>query len=48
MQALDNMAATIGVLEGEVEKSRGYLDRVSAADARSEHGTLDLGGGQRL
>ena len=34
LEALDSMAATIGVLETEVEKSRSYLDRVRAHDAR--------------
>ena len=34
-RALDTMAQTIGVLEGEVVKSKQYLDRVSQQDARS-------------
>lgn len=42
LKALDSMAATIGVLETEVEKSRSYLDRVRSQDARSSAGTLDL------
>ncbi len=42
-QALDSMAQTIGVLEGEVEKSRGYLDRAQRTDARLVGGDLDLG-----
>jgi uncharacterized protein YaaN involved in tellurite resistance len=42
LQALDNMAATIGVLEGEVTKSREYLDRVSRSDQRLASGSLDL------
>ncbi|CAB4700952.1 MAG: toxic anion resistance protein [Actinobacteria bacterium] len=44
LKALDNMAATIGVLETEVEKSREYLDRVKAHDDRNATGSLDLGG----
>lgn len=48
VEALDNMAATIGTLEGEVAKSRSYLDRVQKSDQRSANGSLDLGGGQRL
>ncbi|GAA1180678.1 toxic anion resistance protein [Ornithinimicrobium humiphilum] len=42
-RALDSMAQTIGVLEGEVEKSRGYLDRAQRTDARLAGGELDLG-----
>ena len=42
-QALDGMAQTIGVLEGEVEKSREYLDRAQRTDARLAGGELDLG-----
>ena len=42
LKALDSMAATIGVLETEVEKSRSYLDRVQAHDSRNAAGTLDL------
>ena len=44
VQALDNMAATIGTLEGEVGKSREYLDRVQRQDQRVTHGSLDIGG----
>ncbi|MDQ1483574.1 MAG: hypothetical protein QOF35_1650 [Actinomycetota bacterium] len=44
VQALDNMAATIGTLETEVGKSREYLDRVERQDQRVTHGSLDLGG----
>jgi uncharacterized protein YaaN involved in tellurite resistance len=49
--ALDNMAATIGSLETEVGKARGYLDRAAAADerqgqAQSGAGSLDLGLGR--
>ena len=44
VQALDNMAATIGTLEGEVGKSREYLDRVERQDQRVTHGSLDIGG----
>ncbi|EWT03637.1 toxic anion resistance protein [Intrasporangium oryzae NRRL B-24470] len=49
VKALDNMAATIGTLETEVAKSRSYLDRVQAHDARqaSAPGALDLGQGPR-
>ncbi|MCU1538413.1 MAG: toxic anion resistance family protein, partial [Humibacillus sp.] len=50
VRALDNMAATIGTLETEVAKSRGYLDRVSRQDARRTDnvapGMLDLGTGR--
>ncbi|MEI8408278.1 MULTISPECIES: toxic anion resistance protein [unclassified Kribbella] len=42
VEALDNMAATIGTLEGEVSKSRAYLDRVAQQDQRVVHGSLDL------
>ena len=42
-QALDSMAQTIGVLEGEVEKSRSYLDRAKKTDTRLVGGELDLG-----
>jgi uncharacterized protein YaaN involved in tellurite resistance len=42
VEALDNMAATIGTLESEVTKSRTYLDRVSQQDQRVVHGSLDL------
>lgn len=42
-QALDSMAQTIGVLEGEVEKSRTYLERAKSTDARLAGGELDLG-----
>lgn len=48
VEALDGMAQTIGTLEGEVEKSRSYLDRVQQSDRRTTSGSLDLGGGQRL
>ena len=34
-RALDTMSQTIGVLEGEVVKSKQYLDRVSQQDART-------------
>lgn len=43
VQALDNMAATIGTLETEVSKSREYLERVERQDHRVAHGSLDLG-----
>ncbi|MFI7062184.1 toxic anion resistance protein [Kribbella sp. NPDC050124] len=42
VEALDNMAATIGTLETEVTKSRAYLDRVAQQDQRVVHGSLDL------
>ena len=42
LKALDSMSATIGVLETEVDKSRAYLDRVQAHDARNAAGALDL------
>jgi len=44
VQALDNMAASIGTLETEVGKSREYLDRVERQDPQVTHGSLDLGG----
>ncbi len=43
VEALDNMAATIGTLETEVTKSRSYLERVAKQDQRVVQGTLDLG-----
>ncbi|HPF80774.1 toxic anion resistance protein, partial [Nostocoides australiense] len=43
VQALDNMAATIGTLETEVAKSRSYLDRVQRQDQRVISGSLDIG-----
>jgi uncharacterized protein YaaN involved in tellurite resistance len=42
VQALDNMAATIGTLETEVGKSREYLDRVQNQNPALTHGSLDL------
>mgnify|MGYP001945766822 CR=1 FL=1 len=45
-QALDSMAQTIGVLESEVDKSRGYLERAHRTDGRLAAGSLDLGGPQ--
>ncbi|MEQ6903750.1 toxic anion resistance protein [Nocardioides sp. YIM 152588] len=42
VKALDNMATTIGVLEVEVEKSRGYLERVRRHDERNAAGALDI------
>lgn len=41
IKALDTMAQTIGVLETEVEKSKDYLARVHAQDARGTQ-TIDL------
>ncbi|MCE0536746.1 toxic anion resistance protein [Kineosporia rhizophila] len=50
VQALDTMAATIGTLETETTKARGYLDRVHANDQRTAQaergGSLDLGMGR--
>ena len=43
VQALDSMAATIGVLETEVSKSQAYLDRVNRANPNVQMGSLDLG-----
>lgn len=42
-QALDSMAATIGTLETEVDKSKSYLARVRNQDERIAAGSLDLG-----
>jgi len=42
LKALDSMAQTIGVLGNEVDKSKAYLERVQAHDARNAAGTLDL------
>jgi len=44
IKALDSMSQTIGVLENEVSKSKEYLDRVQAHDARNASGELDLTG----
>ncbi|HEX7537020.1 MAG TPA: toxic anion resistance protein [Dermatophilaceae bacterium] len=44
VEALDTMAATIGTLETEVDKSREYLSRVDRQDQRVTQGSLDLGG----
>jgi uncharacterized protein YaaN involved in tellurite resistance len=46
VEALDNMAATIGTLETEVTKSREYLDRVQNQNDQVAHGSLDLGLGR--
>ncbi len=43
LKALDTMAQTIGVLETEVDKSKEYLARVQAQDARGTQ-NLDLDG----
>jgi len=43
VQALDNMAATIGTLETEVTKSRSYLERVNRQNPRVNMGSLNLG-----
>lgn len=45
LQALDNMAQTIGVLEHEVDKSKGYLNRVSQQDQRLQSGALGFDDG---
>ena len=45
LQALDNMAQTIGTLESEVAKSKEYLDRVNRSDQRLASGSLDLESG---
>ncbi len=45
MAALDTMAATIGTLEGEVTKSREYLERVQRQDHQLASGALDLAAG---
>ena len=42
LKALDTMAATIGVLENEVEKSKAYVARVQSQDQRAASGQLDL------
>ena len=47
VQALDNMAATIGTLETEVAKSRSYLDRVQRTDHRLVSGSLNIDQPQR-
>jgi uncharacterized protein YaaN involved in tellurite resistance len=43
VQALDTMAATIGTLETEVDKSQQYLERVKRQDERVVRGSLDIG-----
>ncbi len=48
VQALDNMAATIGTLETEVAKSKSYLDRVQRQDQRIAQGSLNIGPGNQL
>ena len=45
LAALDTMAATIGTLEGEVTKSREYLERVQRQDHQLASGALDLAAG---
>ncbi len=42
VQALDNMAATIGTLESEVTKSRDYLERANRVNPNVAMGSLDL------
>ena len=42
VQALDNMAATIGTLESEVSKSREYLERANRVNPTVQMGALDL------
>jgi len=46
MQALDTMAATIGALEAEVDKSRSYLNRVQRQDRQLASGALDIEGAE--
>src|SRR5918912_1336437 len=46
VQALDSMAATVGVLQNEVAKSQEYLERVKKRDQRLASGSLDLGTGR--
>jgi uncharacterized protein YaaN involved in tellurite resistance len=41
--ALDSMSATIGTLETEVGKARGYLDRAQQHDSRQQASALNLG-----
>lgn len=41
--ALDSMSATIGTLETEVTKARGYLDRAQRSESRQQTSALDLG-----
>ncbi len=43
VQALDNMAATIGTLETEVAKSQAYLQRANRVNPQIQAGALDLG-----
>ncbi len=43
VQALDNMAATIGILETEVAKSRTYLERANRVNPNVQMGSLDIG-----
>jgi len=46
LQALDSMQQTISTLEGEVQKSQQYVDRVRRSDERAaDPGPLDLGSG---
>ncbi|MFC5380100.1 toxic anion resistance protein [Aquipuribacter nitratireducens] len=44
VEALDSMAATVGALQSEVDKSRTYLERAQRHDERVGLGSLDLGG----
>jgi uncharacterized protein YaaN involved in tellurite resistance len=43
-EALNNMAATVGTLQNEVDKSQSYLARVRDQDERIASGSLDLDG----
>jgi uncharacterized protein YaaN involved in tellurite resistance len=43
-EALDSMAATVGTLQTEVDKSQSYLERVRDQDERIAAGSLDLDG----
>jgi len=48
VQALDNMAATVGTLQTEVAKSQEYLQRVQRQDQRIASGALDIEPGRRV
>ncbi len=43
LQALQNMKATVGALESEVNRAQSYLARVQQADEHLAAGSLDLG-----
>jgi uncharacterized protein YaaN involved in tellurite resistance len=44
VEALNTMAATVGTLQTEVDKSQSYLERVRDQDERIVAGSLDLDG----